>query len=380
LYNIAILLGTFVGGGIERAVLTFLQGLDSSLFSPYIICYSKCGSLAPMFESLNFPIYVVPLHSWNMPSVILNVYRYIVKNRIDLIHSHAYHADVVARLAAHYANIPIVNTLHTNSRWKRQPCSISQYVQRFFDQYTAKNYGVGFIALSKSIRTFHVEQLGYPSEVWRIISNPVDFSRLNNKTDDRFVIRRKLGIRSDQIVVIAVGNLLPVKGHAFLLDALPLISSEYFKKIRVIIAGEGSERAHLESKIKKLHLQKVVSLLGYREDLGSLLAASDIFAMPSLSEGQSVAILEAMAMKLPLIVTSQGSHCDFLEHDKNALIAEPSNSKQLAILLEYLIKKPDEMIRLKRSAFVTFQNLSIFSSIEKQQEFYCDVINKYKFK
>lgn len=371
----AILLGTFTGGGIERAVLTFLSSLDRSQFSPHIICYMKGGNLTSRFETLDVPIYEVPLHSWNMPYVIFQVTRYLKQKRIRLIHSHAYHADIVARVAAHHAKIPVVNTLHTNSTWKRKPKSALHRVRRHLDRFTARHYGIGFIGLTESIRQFHINCMHYPVKTWRIISNPLDLSRLNAGPGDRLAVRQALGISSDQIVVLAVGNLLPVKGHTYLLDAISLLNSESRKKIRVLICGEGRERGHLEKRIQALKLQDHVQLLGYREDVGTLMAASDIFAMPSLSEGQSVAILEAMAVGLPLLVTSQGAHCDFLKNNQNAKIVKPANSKELAEALEDMLKSSENRDRLGHAVLGTFQSMSVTQSVDQQQEFYLELVD-----
>lgn len=378
MFNIAILLGTFTGGGIERAVLTFLSSLDRSQFSPHIICYMKGGNLMSRFVALDVPIYEVPLHSWNMPYVIFQVTRYLKQERIRLIHSHAYHADVVARLAARHAKIPVVNTLHTNSTWKREPKSVLHRVRRYIDQFTARHYGIGFIGLTESIRQFHINCMHYPVKTWRIISNPLDLSRLNAGSGDRSAVRQALGISPDQIVVLAVGNLLPVKGHTYLLDAISLLNPESRKRVRVLICGEGRERGHLEKKIQALKLQDHVQLLGYREDVGALMAASDIFAMPSLSEGQSVAILEAMAVGLPLLVTSQGAHCDFLKNNQNAKLVEPANSKGLYVVLEDMIKFESIREHLGKSAFATLQKMPVMHSVDKQQAFYIELLDQWR--
>jgi glycosyltransferase involved in cell wall biosynthesis len=375
-FRIAVLIGTFKGGGIERAVLTFLRQIDRSRFETYLICYSKEGLLRRDFEALGIPIVVIPLHSWNMPMVIVRITKYVRQKKIGLLHSHSYRCDVVARIVARIANVPVVNTIHTNSTWKREPKGIIKHFHRFWDIITAKRYGQGFIALTESIRQFHIEKLRYPSQYWCVIPNPVDWERLQASDGQRGVIRSELSILSEDVMVLTIGNLLPIKGHRFLIEAVSLLKPETLEKTKVYIAGEGKTREDLEQRIKKLDLEGRVNLLGYRDDVGNLLSAADIFVLPSISEGQSLALLEAMAMKRPLLVTSQGAHLSFLKDQENAIIIEPGNSNALARGLEILILSKQTRNRLATRAWDTLQHLSIRQSVENQQEFYTFLIEK----
>jgi glycosyltransferase involved in cell wall biosynthesis len=355
---------------MERAVLTSLGQIDRSRFDAHVLCYKNSGQLQKDFEALGLPIRVFPLHSWNMPVVALRIARYLRKEGIVLIHSHGYHADVVARMAARLADVVVVNTIHANSTWKRQPRGIVQRLRRWFDAYTAKKFGGGFIALTDSIQAFHVATLGYPDRNWRVIPNPLAWSRVEGCGGRRESVREELGVSGDGVLVLAVGNLRPVKGHRFLITALTLLDADGLERTELFIAGEGPLRADLESQIEELGLGEKVGLLGYREDVGDLLAAADIFVMPSISEGQSVAILEAMAMKVPLLVTRQGGHTDFLQDGESAVIVEPGNSRALAEGLQILIGSEQTRRRLASNAARILERLPVRQSTRLQAEFY----------
>jgi glycosyltransferase involved in cell wall biosynthesis len=111
-------------------------------------------------------------------------------------------------------------------------------------------------------------------------------------------------------------------------------------------------------------------LLGYREDVGRLLAACDIFVMPSLSEGQSLAILEAMSMKCALIVTSQGSHNEYLKDGRNALIVHPGDADAITSAIDTFCKSEDLRKSFGKKAYESFMNMPILKSSEWQQDFY----------
>ncbi len=371
---IVITLGTFNAGGMERAVLSFLKEIDRSRFSAHVICFQNTGLLQSQFEALNLPICVIRLRSWNFFSVALRVTRYLKRNKIALIHSHCYQADVVARLAGRMAKVPTINTIHTNSTWKRNPSNFKMRFKRFIDSYTARFCSNGFIALTASIKDFHINQMQYPTEQWLIAPNPLDLTRLNVGVNARAMIRKDFKVRPNEILILAVGNLLPVKGHSFLIDAISLLPKRIQDKVKLFILGEGDLKEKLENKIKFLELTSRIHLLGYFENVGSALAASDIYAMPSLSEGQSLAILEAMFMRRPLLVTSQGGHTEFLRHNYNAIIVPPSDAQSLANGLEFLVSSTSRSKLLAENAWTTLKTLKISQSTKMQESFYEKIV------
>ncbi len=112
----------------------------------------------------------------------------------------------------------------------------------------------------------------------------------------------ELGIQAGDRVLGAVGSLYPVKGHKFLLDAMPTVL-QYFPNTVLIIAGRGQREVLLKNEVKRLRFEEKVRFLGMRQDIPRLLALMDVFVFPSLSEGLSMALLEAMAAGKPVVAT-----------------------------------------------------------------------------
>jgi glycosyltransferase involved in cell wall biosynthesis len=373
--KVVIFVGSFIGGGIERAVLTFLRGIDLTRFEPHILCLLKTGSLLPQYEALGFPICEMRLRSWTWLQVIWRVRRYLLQERIEMIHSHAFHCDFIARLAAAWVGIPWLSTLHTNSTWKRKPVGLSLRWRLWLDMKSV-HFGRGhFIGLTDSIREFHTTTLDYPASAWQIIPNPLDVARISVAADAGLAVRSALGLPDNKVLVVAVGNLLAVKGHIHLLRALKLLPPEVRSRCHVAIAGEGPERSALEEFCKSNpELATCVSLLGYREDIGEILAAADIYTMPSLSEGQSVAILEAMYAKTPMLLTTNGSHVDFLQDGHNALLADPQAEEAFSVALARLIEAGDLREKLAQAAEQTLLTLGVLESVAAQQCFYDNIL------
>ena len=253
-----------------------------------------------------------------------------------------------------------------------------QHFRRWLDGVSARVCRPAFIALTESIRQFHHDVLRYPDTQWAVIPNPLDLSRLAVTDTDRYTLRVELGLQPDTIFVLAVGNLLPVKGHRYLIEAVARLPEDSRVPVFVGIAGEGPEREALEALIRQNGLASRVRLLGYREDIGRLLAASDIYAMPSLSEGQSIAVLEAMHMARPMLLTTQGAHTDFLQHGVSAMLAAPGSATELETQLRMLVQSEPLRLQLGRAATACLATMPIAESIPMQLAFHAAVRAQFR--
>ena len=360
---------------MERAVLTFLRAARSEAYQFHAISLGAQGALEAPFRELGIPIVEMRLRSWNLPAVLWRLGRYLSRHNIDLVHSHGYQPDLVARLAARIAGLPQVSTLHTCSSWKRRPRNMTDWFRKRVDSWTGKHLATHCVALSDAIKQFHVSTMGYHPEAFTIIPNPVDLSRLDLERVARDSSREHLGVSDDVVLVVSVGNLLPVKGHRFLIEAASQLK-DCLPHSRYFVLGEGRCREELEQQIEEHRLEIVFSLPGFCENIGDYLTAADILVMPSLSEGQSLAILEGMTKGLALLVTSEGAHMDYLIHGQNALVVDPGDPAQLADALRSLIGDRQLRERLGNSALATLADLDVGSSVERQLQFYRSIISQ----
>ena len=149
------------------------------------------------------------------------------------------------------------------------------------------------------------------------------------------IIRDEFGIGSSDIVIIYVGRLEQVKGIAYLLEAAKNLSKR-FENIRFLIVGDGP----LRSKFEK-HSNPQIILTGWRNDVANLLNASDIFILPSLSEGLPISILEAYALGKPVIATNVGAVPDLVVNEKTGLLVASRNPMEIENAIRYLLENPE---------------------------------------
>ena len=152
-------------------------------------------------------------------------------------------------------------------------------------------------------------------------------------------LRADLGLSERDPLIVAVGNLYPVKGHRYLIEALSLLRERH-PRAHVAIVGRGDLREALEALARSRGVADRVHLLGFRPDVGSVLAAADVFAMPSLSEGLPLALLEAMRAGLPIIASDVGGIRSVLANGEAGQLVAAGDPQDLATALDWILSQP----------------------------------------
>ena len=140
-------------------------------------------------------------------------------------------------------------------------------------------------------------------------------------------------------LVMNVGALVGHKGQTHLLDAMPIVMREV-PDAHLVILGEGELRTPLERQVKELHLERAVRMPGFREDVLSLMKSADLFVMSSVTEGLGSAVLDAMAMALPVVGTRAGGIPEAVVDGETGLLVQPGEPKPLAAAIVRLLKDP----------------------------------------
>jgi L-malate glycosyltransferase len=309
-------------GGAENLLLSIVRRLDHERFASFVCCIGMRGVVGEQLAAMNIP--VVELRLMEKGGIDRRVAPALVelirREGIDLVHSHLYHANLYGRLAARKAGVPAVISIHNvYGRPKLHRRIINWYLAR----HTA-----AIIVGSEDIRR-DVERYDHvPASRIQVIPNSVDLTR-SVSTLSRSEARARLGLAEQDLVIGTIGRLEKQKGHRYLIEALALLRGRGLQA-RVLLAGEGRERAALEALVASLGLGEQVMLLGTRSDLGDLFRAMDIFVMPSLWEGLSLVMLSAMAAGLPVVATAVGGVSQVFCNDKYGFTVPAGNVAALA--------------------------------------------------
>lgn len=279
--------------------------------------------------------------------------------QFDLVHCHTPVGGVLGRLAARATHVTLVlYTAHGFHFFKGCPLKnrmlfypIEKYMSRYTDILITINNEDYQVANKK----FHAKQ------VKRIHGVGIDINKFANPGNCRIEKRRELGIKDDEIMLLSVGELDRDKNHIELLRAMKTLAQ---KKYKCCIAGRGPLKEVHQKYIDDNGLQNCVTLLGYRTDIAQLLQAADIYVFPSLFEGLSVALMEAVAARLPIACSEVRGNVDTVITTDGYF--NPKKPETLIKVIEHISNMTNEEKESMKDA--NFQNLLKYQLSEVQKE------------
>jgi glycosyltransferase involved in cell wall biosynthesis len=233
------------------------------------------------------------------------------------------------------------------------------------------------VSVSRDLRDLQSKRTGFPADKITVIHNGVDTGRFFPNPAARARTREELGLAGDEFCIGCVGNLYPVKDHMTLLAAVKELA-ESCRSWRLVLVGEGPERPRLESYIDSHPgLRSRVQFLGLSHRVDELLQAVDVFVLPSVSEGISNALLEAMAVGLPVAVTDTGGNPEVVVDGESGLMFPVGGVRQLAEMLQGLQARSERRVELGRGALrrVT-ESFSLDTMIRNYAELYAGVSSR----
>lgn len=311
-------------GGLENVVVRLVTHFESIL-SQGVVTPSKTGPLASRFPA---GVSVVAMGDRHRPDRFnaLRMARVFRALRPDIVHTRNW-TCIDAILGARLAGVPRV--IHgEHGREAADPTGANRLrrrVRRALAPLVSQ-----FVTVSRDLNRWLVEDVRVPARKVRTIYNGVDTDRF--APGDREAARRALDIPPGWGVVGTVGRLDPVKDQAGLIRAFAVASAQ--RPSVLLIVGDGPLRAELDALGRGLGLADRVRLLGDRQDVAQILRALDCFALPSVGEGISNAILEAMATALPVVATRVGGNVELVEDGETGLLVEVGQPEALVRALE----------------------------------------------
>jgi glycosyltransferase involved in cell wall biosynthesis len=272
-----------------------------------------------------------------------------------LVHSHEFSMAVYGAVAARRAGIPQLVTMHC-SRYYAQ-----RLRRRLAMRWVLRRSSL--VAVSGNLAGHLCQDLGISPTGIEIVANGVELAA--GRPD---AVRSELGLGSSDTLLLAVGNLYPVKGHRYLIEAVSQLATRR-SALHLAIAGRGNELASLQAQADATGLSGRVHFLGLRNDVADLLAAADVFIHPSLSEGLPIAVLEAMTAGRPVVATAVGDVLAALGGGEAGVIVAPGDAAALAVAIESLLNDPERArslaSRARSRALVHYGVLQMVSSYER---------------
>lgn len=273
-------------------------------------------------------------------SAILALRRYILKNDIDIVHSHKYKTNLYSLVAVLGTHCKLISTCHNwlgNSLKMKFYAALDKQVLRAFDVA---------VGVSTTVETELIKYL--PRNKVRKIENGVDLGKFSNLDHTKNETKQELGL-TGRTVVGYVGRLSEGKGIQFLIKALvDLIQQK--PNVSCLIVGDGEYSLQLKALAWSLGLSDKVLFTGRRNDVPRLYSAMDIFVLPSLEEAFPMVILEAMATGVPVVATGVGDIPRIIEDGRTGLIVKSRSSEALSQALTFVIENQNQAYKMARDA------------------------------
>jgi lipopolysaccharide/colanic/teichoic acid biosynthesis glycosyltransferase len=270
---------------------------------------------------------------------VWRLYRFLRENRYTAVHTHTSKGGFVGRLAAWMARVPIVvHTVH-GFAFHEQSSPLAVRVYSAMER-AAAHWCQRIVTVSEFHRRWGLS-LGIGNEQKVVaIPNGISPDRVAQKTG-RDATRAAMRVSPDHYVIVSIGRLAAGKGLEDLLEAVVLARNEVDRPIQVWLPGTGPLQPLLEQIANKPELAGIVRFLGFRDDIGDLLAAGDLVVLPSLREGLSIALLEAMAAAKPIVATTIGSNREVTREGEAAYLVPPCDRAALREGLISMIESPE---------------------------------------
>jgi glycosyltransferase involved in cell wall biosynthesis len=336
-------------GGAERSLAEMLPYLTSVGVDPVVVCFFRRAEGVEEEVRASWDVrYVDERH---LVGRVRSIRRIIRSERPDLIHTTLPMASLVGRLAA-TGGPPVLTTLVSTSygsaRLGDPHVRRSQLrLVRAIDGVTARRLTDHFHAISHAVERHAVEALRIPPERITVIHRGRDEERLGRPSPDRrAAARAKLGLEDDDEVLVHLGRQEFPKGHVHLLAAVDRLASTR-PSLTLLAAGRrGGSSADVAAAHAHMRHGDRVRFLGHREDAPDVLAAGDVFVLPSLWEGLGCSLLEAMALGLPIVASDIPAVREVVDEGHNAVLVAPGDAIGLASAIDELLED-----RERRTAF-----------------------------
>ncbi len=336
--SILHLINNFGDASITRIVRDLIQHLGQQDFTWHVGGLSGAGDMQGEFKRLGATVVDFAGADATRAKIRHRIRDYVEENRIQIVHTHTPRCVLMLRMALgrrhqqlHVATKHILNA-PGDRRWGMLYSLIDRLLLYSPDH---------LVAVSDKVYRGIMACPGLDRTGVSMIRNAVD-SEPYHVPDQRNPCRAEFGLTPDQLLIGTSGRLEKVKRYDLLLLGFSMTLTK-FPQSRLMIVGDGTLRHELEKLAETLGIGDAVIWTGFRKDIPRLLAAMDIYCMPSANEGLSLSILEAMAAGKPVIITDVGGARELVEDGKTGLLIPPGSAEAIAESLMDLLGNPEKM-------------------------------------
>lgn len=317
----------FMVGGAEEMVLNLVRHLPDR-FEPFVTCINQAGPIGGEIRKTGVPFRVLGLDPGiRRPWHLLGIARHLREIQPDIVHTFLLTASLYGRAAAMLARVPIVVGTEVNIYQQKRPHHV--LAERLLMRGTDR-----VVVSAESVRDFYLRQVHADPARVDVIYNAVDWSQLQT-TVPPGALRASAGIPAGAPLAGIIARLTEQKAHRYLFEAIA--ATPELSSLHLLVIGDGDLREELRARVDRLGLSARVHFLGARRDLGDVLAAIDLFVMPSLWEGLPLSMVLAMGAGLPVVATRVAGIPEVVQDGVTGVLVPPADVTALGSALARLV-------------------------------------------
>jgi glycosyltransferase involved in cell wall biosynthesis len=365
-YKILHIIGGGEIGGAEQHVLTLLNGVDRTRFTPHLVCLTH-GPFAALVRETNIFTKTLPMHFPLDLTPLPGIIRWARQKGIDLVHTHGSRANLLGRLGARWMGVPSLTTVHSSlahdylSPWSAR---MALGLDRLTLPLTS-----GIITVSEYLAKEVALRGGRNIETIYNGQAPISFA---DPSSSRHQFRLKWGIPADALLLGTIGRLHPTKGQTYFIKAVTQLRLK-FPNLHLLVIGDGPLRQALELELKQSTIPH--TLTGYLPQAYAALPAMDLFVLPSVSEGMGLVLLEAMQAGIPIVASAVGGIPEVVRDRKDGLLVPPGDVVGFSNACSKIIDNPDLAKSLVLSGRSRWPKFSIARMVSETEQVYTRLLN-----
>lgn len=338
-------------GGLEKVVFMIISQNQTIEFDHHVVVLLKDNNTFLVSDFLKIQckltFFDFENRSFGISGLINNVGNtiklasYIKKNQIDIVHTHDFFASFCSRMAAIVAFLfffykvdKIFVTLHNSFIWLNKS---HHFINKSLAVITSK-----VICVSTSVQDYSLKYDKISPNKYQIIFNGIDERLFQPDSECIPRYKKDFGIAEEKIVIANIGVLSVRKGQKYLIESIRILSQKYNNIVLLIF---GSKREHesvisdeIFQMIKNYNLNEKIKIIDPRKDINSIYNIFDIYVMPSITEGLSLCVIEAMLMERICLLSDIPSFREMIEEGKNGFLFKNKDVNDLTLKLDYLIR------------------------------------------
>jgi glycosyltransferase involved in cell wall biosynthesis len=286
---------------------------------------------------------------WDDFRSVIKVYRLIRQYKPHIVHTHTSKAGTVGRIAAVFAGTPVIlHTFHGHAfenYFSKAKTQFFIWIEKLLAHFSHRLIAISPGQKRDLCQRFHIA----PPQKVNVIRLGFDLSRFQPVKSIQ--LKKQLGLESTEYLGALIGRIVPIKNHILALKVVRVLREEKNVPFHLLIVGDGEEKESLEQRAFDMGIRPYVHFMGWTTRVEEVYKGIDLLLLTSLNEGTPVAIIEAMACKVPVVATAVGGVGDLITEGETGCLAKSNDEKELTEKIKFLFENPEKSHYIVTRAF-----------------------------